>query len=271
MKARQDHPSAVDTQFDEWAKAVAHGLTRRKTLQLIGGTFTGAFLALRGSKAWAAPSPGTQGCGHICAPLFNPSNQAAFSACTQACEDCQSCHGSPSMVNTSPQVLVCTGATPCRSGSGVICCKTGDAIVQQTCCHGACYNPCTGGQVLSATTCTCACPSGSTLCNGTCVGPCSGAQVLNPTTCTCGCASVTCGTNQSQDPTTCACVCNSGYTLCGGTTCIPSGLCCAGGVACLNHLNVCCGAAGCVPSGQCCGGVVCLSGQTCIGGICTST
>ena len=68
MKAREHHPSAVDTQFDEWAKAVAHGLTRRKTLQLIGGTFTGAFLALRGSKAWATPSPGTQGCGHICAP-----------------------------------------------------------------------------------------------------------------------------------------------------------------------------------------------------------
>ena len=198
MKAREDHPSAVDTQFDEWAKAVAHGLTRRKTLQLIGGTFTGAFLALRGSKAWATPSPGTQGCGHICAPLFNPSNQAAFNACTQACEDCQSCHGNPSLTTTAPQVLVCSGATPCRSGSGVICC-TVDAQTpanSQTCCHGACYNPCTGGQVLSATTCTCACPSGSQCCSG-------------------------------QE------VCLDHLDVCCGGTCVPSGQCC-GGVVCLS-------------------------------------
>src|SRR5205085_12684558 len=99
MKTRQGKPSAVDTQFDEWAKAVAHGLTRRKTLQLLGGSFTGALLALTGSKGWAAPSPGNQGCGHICAPLFNPHNQGAFSACTQACEDCKSCQGTPTMTS----------------------------------------------------------------------------------------------------------------------------------------------------------------------------
>src|SRR5947209_6383309 len=98
MGPRPANPNAVETHFDEWTKAVAHGLTRRKTLELIGGTFTGAFLALSGSKARAATTApttgGGNGCGQICAPLFNPRNQANFNACTQACEDCKSCHGS---------------------------------------------------------------------------------------------------------------------------------------------------------------------------------
>jgi hypothetical protein len=56
MKPRPANPSAVKNQFDEWAKAVAHGLTRRKTLQLLSGGLTGALLALGGPKSWAASS-----------------------------------------------------------------------------------------------------------------------------------------------------------------------------------------------------------------------
>ena len=198
MKTRRTNSNAVDTQFDEWAKAVAHGLTRRKTLQLIGGGFTGALVALRGRKAWAIPSTGTQGCGHVCAPLFNRRDQTNFEACTQACEDCKSCQGIPTM--TSTQVLVCNNATPCRSaGSGLMCCSSG-----QNCCGGVCCNTdCCGGQCLPActagfqrdpSTCQCGCPSGTTLCGTQCVAPsqcCNGQVCLSPLVCCGGTACMT--------------------------------------------------------------------------------
>lgn len=157
MNTQRNNPSTVDTQFDEWAKAVAHGLNRRKTLQLIGGTFTGALLALRGQKAWARPSTGTRGCGHICAPLFNPQNQGAFAACTQACEDCKSCQGTPMM--TSTNVLVCNNATPCRNGGSLACCSGGQnccggVCCNADCCGGQCLPACTAGFVRDPTTCT---------------------------------------------------------------------------------------------------------------------
>jgi hypothetical protein len=163
MKTPRTNASAVDTQFDEWAKAVAHGLTRRKILQLLGGGFTGALVALRGQKAWADPSPGTKGCGHICAPLFNPQNQGAFAACTQACEDCKSCQGIPTM--TSTQVLVCNNATPCRNGGGLACCSGG-----QNCCLNVSTN--------TGTCCTGDC------CQGTCY-PTSCPAGRDPQTCQC--------------------------------------------------------------------------------------
>jgi hypothetical protein len=199
MKPRQDKASATDTQFDEWAKAVAHGLTRRKTLQLIGGTFTGALLALRGPKAWAVPTPGTQGCGHVCAPLFNPGNQAAFNTCTQACEDCKTCHGRPGLTTTWPQVLVCHTRTPCRNGGGVICCSSG-----QTCCNGTCVGPCPQGQTINCSTQACVCDSGAgyttcisdtgevnccssgqDCCRGICMPACRAGQSRNLLTCQC--------------------------------------------------------------------------------------
>ena len=160
MKTPPEKASAVQSPFDEWTKAVAQGLTRRKTLQLIGGTFTGALLALRGPKAWAAPSTG---CGHICAPLFHPGNQTAFESCTNACEDCYSCNGSPTM--TSTQTLVCNNATPCRNAGGLACCQTQNGQPVQNCCAGVC---CTGD-----------------CCAGTCLPACPAGQVREPQSCTC--------------------------------------------------------------------------------------
>ena len=158
MKTPPEKANTVQSPFDEWTKAVAHGLTRRKTLQLIGGTFTGAFLALHGPKAWAAPSTGPQGCGHICAPLFHPGNQAAFESCTNTCEDCYSCQGTPTMTTT--QVLVCNNATPCRSASGLACCQTGQnccgvVCCSGDCCAGTCYPACPAGTVRDPNTCQC--------------------------------------------------------------------------------------------------------------------
>jgi len=104
-------------------------LTRRKSLQLLGASLSGALLTLGLPRSWAAAATGGKGCGQICAPLFNPRNQAAFESCSNACEDCKSCQGTPTM--TSTQVLVCNNATPCRSASGLACCQSG-----QNCCGG---------------------------------------------------------------------------------------------------------------------------------------
>lgn len=317
MNAQQDKPSATESQFDEWTKAVAHGLSRRKTLQLLSGGVSGLLLALSGPKSRAvttvpltAPAAPTGGgakgcsqlcahlahnpkarqacleacqCGQLCAPVFNLRALAPFVACAEACVDCKTCKGTPALTLTSPQVLVCSGATPCRSGSGVTCCSFDSQVPQnsQVCCTGTCAGPCVAGQTyncsthaceclsgtlcngacvapcpagatLNLSTCQCVCAAGTTLCGSQCVTNCPTGQTLDPTTCTCGCASVTCGPNQYQDPTTCACVCNGGTTTCGST-------CCASGQTCISGFECC-------PNSQACGLSCCAAGQTCTNG-----
>src|SRR4029077_20062946 len=138
---------------------LAHGLTRRESLQLLlGSSLSGALLTLGLPKTWATPTAGGQGCGSICAPLFNPLNQAAFESCTNACEDCKSCQGTPTL--TSTQVLVCNNATPCRSASGLALRPT-----RQNCCEAVC------------------CPAYS--CAGPCLPACPPGQIRDPNTCNC--------------------------------------------------------------------------------------
>ena len=139
MKTPPEKATAIQSPFDEWTKSLAHGLTRRKSLQLLGGGLSGALLALGLPKSWGAttaPTTGGKGCGSICAPLFDKRNRAAFESCTNACEDCYSCQGTPTM--TSTQVLVCNNATPCRSASGLACCQSGQNCCGVVCCTGDC-------------------------------------------------------------------------------------------------------------------------------------
>ncbi|SAL44687.1 hypothetical protein AWB70_03434 [Caballeronia cordobensis] len=56
MKTRPVNSKAMDSQFDEWTKAVARKPTRRKTLQLISGGLFGALLTSLGRRSWAASS-----------------------------------------------------------------------------------------------------------------------------------------------------------------------------------------------------------------------
>jgi hypothetical protein len=154
MKTPPEKATAIQSPFDEWTKSLAYGLTRRKTLQLLGGGLSGALLALGLPKSWAAPSTGDKGCGHICATLFKI-DQAAFESCTHACEDCKSCGGTPKLNGIWPQGFTCTATTtPCRSASGLVCCQTGT-----DCCLGnppqVCYTPCNPDQVRDPSTCRC--------------------------------------------------------------------------------------------------------------------
>ncbi len=165
MKTPPEKASAIQSPFDEWTKKLAHELTRRKSLQLLGGSLSGALLTLALPKSWAAttaPTTGGKGCGQICAPLFNPSNQAAFESCTNACEDCRSCQGAPTL--TSTQVLVCNNATPCRNASGLACCQSGQnccgaVCCSADCCAGTCLPTCPPGQIRDPNTCNCIAPT----------------------------------------------------------------------------------------------------------------
>jgi hypothetical protein len=209
MKTPPEKAIAIQSPFDEWTKAVAHGLTRRKSLQLLGGGLSGALLALGLPKSWGAPTP-SPGCGHICAPLAPPAStqqqqqqqqQAAFESCKDACEDCKSCQGTPSLTTTN--ALVCTNATPCRSASGLACCEPDQRCCGVVCCDvdfadccaGACLTFCPAGQTRDPTTCQCVstrfrangkCASGSAVSNGGCLGFGSSCQdILNRFTTSC--------------------------------------------------------------------------------------
>ena len=144
MKNRLEKKDSVGNRFDELAKILAGGLTRRKTLQLIGGSVLAVYLAT--GRAWGAA---TGSCKDTCASLFNKDNMAAFNACTKACEDCKSCGGTPSFGGT----LVCVGATPCRRADGkgkLTCCQDG-----AECCQGMCLKVCPLGTVRDPQTCGC--------------------------------------------------------------------------------------------------------------------
>ena len=306
MRTPKDTPSATDAQFDELAKAVAHGLTRRKTLQLLSGGVSGLLWAFSGPRARAATTAsaptlgGAKGCaqlcaplsrnqaahnacleacqcGQLCAPLFNLRAPAPFVACAEACVDCKTCKGSAALTLTSPQMLVCTGATPCRSGSGLACCTFDAQTPQnsQVCCSGTCSGPCVAGQTYNCSTHACECLTG-TLCNGTCV-TCGTNATLDPSTCACVCNSgytlcnnscvSNCPQGQTLDPTTCTCGCASGTTPCGGTCC-PTGQTCLAGVTCCPTAQVCGGGGTCCPTGQTCqnGEICCSPSQVCAGG-----
>src|SRR5258708_9543463 len=161
MKTPPEKASALQSPFDEWTKTLAHGLTRRKSLQLLGASLSGALLTLGLPRSWAAAATGGKGCGQICAPLFNPRNQTAFASCSNACPDCKSCQGTPTM--TSTQVLVCNNATPCRSASGLACCQSGQnccgvVCCSADCCAGMCLQPCSAGFIRDPSTCQCVVP-----------------------------------------------------------------------------------------------------------------
>jgi hypothetical protein len=145
----------MNEQFDELAKALAQGVSRREALRLVAGGLAGALLASLGyQRAWA----GSVDCGQFCGARFNARTaKKQFGKCAVSCDDCQA-----------------GGGTPCsasRTMGTVTCCSSG-----QVCQAGQCVSPlpvCTAGfEVAETGTCsgsnaTCACPEGHYCCQGT--------------------------------------------------------------------------------------------------------
>ena len=69
-------------EFDEWAKDLARGVSRREALRRLGGGLAGALLASLGlERAWGAPNP----CSTFCNSLRHPAQRKN---CNNACKQC---------------------------------------------------------------------------------------------------------------------------------------------------------------------------------------
>jgi hypothetical protein len=141
----------MNERFDELAKALAQGVSRREAMRLVAGGLAGALLASLGYKrAWA----GSIDCGQFCGARFNARTaKKQFGKCAASCDDCQAGGGTPCSANPSMGTVTC-----CSSG--------------QVCQAGQCVTPlCTGGDAPQTGTCsgsnaTCVCPAGSFCCQG---------------------------------------------------------------------------------------------------------
>jgi hypothetical protein len=140
----------MEHQFDDLAKALAQGVSRREALRLVAGGLAGALLASVGFKrAWA----GSVDCGQFCGARFNARTaRKQFGKCVVSCLDCQAGGGT-----------VCSASSTMGT---VTCCSSG-----QVCQGGRCLPLCTGGRTSQTGTCsgsnaTCVCPAGSSCCQG---------------------------------------------------------------------------------------------------------
>jgi hypothetical protein len=109
----------MEHQFDELAKALAGGLSRREALRRLGGGLAVSLLATLGvGKAWG--QNGAVSCGSYCSQRLPPGRERG--RCAASCDSCQSSGG-----------VVCGTSV----GGSVLCCSGGPT---STCCNGACVD-----------------------------------------------------------------------------------------------------------------------------------
>jgi hypothetical protein len=140
----------MDNRFDELAKALAEGVSRREALRRLGGGLLTAMLASLGLEtAWGQGRGGGGGGGSSftkCSTYCNKLPRPQRSNCNSACQQCGG--------NTDH---LC----PSTDSDKVACCSQG-----QTCVGGTCA-ACPQGQALCGVTC---CPLTQVCCNGVCCG-----------------------------------------------------------------------------------------------------
>jgi hypothetical protein len=144
----------MSSRFDELAKALARGLTRRDALRLLGGTFTVAALAPLGARqAWGDVPGGGLSCGEGCQDAGFEQGSAQYTACVHAChqavESCEenALQGCVTLIGATVTITCCDPSLPCTASACV--CPMGDII---------CPNP----TVTSVQSC---CPTGVLVCN----------------------------------------------------------------------------------------------------------
>jgi hypothetical protein len=236
--------------FDELAKDLAQGVSRREVLWRAAGGLMGAMLASVGmQRAWGDPNP----CATFCRGL--PSFQRRN--CNNACKQCggNTQNVCPSL--DSEKVACCSQGTGCCSGA---CTTLG---TNQNC--SGCGNVCTGGSSCVNGTCQCPtdqrfCPGGTTCCaitraccdGGVCCGldeSCCGGKCVNTQTSTSNCG--LCGKSCNPGET-----CVAGACRCGSNPGCSAGQDCISGICCPSGQTVC--------NGACCAGA-------CSGGFCVQT
>ena len=247
----------VERRFDDLARSLAQGRTRKSVLKAGVGAIGMAVAAALPGRARADQPQGNDDCAHFCTSVFPPG--PARGDCISA-----AAHGEGICFECGPAAI----QPPVRVLCVDLCCAVGEI-----CCNDHCVNPataCTGGHVFNVATCSCVCPTGTTECAGICVntqtdthncGTCGHAcvdgQLCVNGSCVCPTGTVlcnntcvtTCTAPKVLNPTTCLCECPTGTTTCGTT-------CCAAGEVCTN------GSCGPPPHPEC-EGATCATFKSC--------
>ena len=132
-------------QFDDLAKGLAGGLSRREALRRLGGLLgvtAGAVLASVGLGKARGQGPGPSTCDEYCAQFYPPPRGEAFGQCVRSCTACVRAGGiacGPGVDCCDPATEVCIDGTcevactaqsgdPCdTSGDPALCCADGSA------------------------------------------------------------------------------------------------------------------------------------------------
>jgi hypothetical protein len=191
----------MENRFDELAKSLASGVSRREALRQLGGGLAGALLASFGLAKGAEAA--VNSCAAACAQYHG----AAHAQCMQVCKSCPSPQfvtGGPFTCGPSTPFICCQGQPCCGpNGNSISCCTSGEA-----CANGICVSTaltCSNGEL---------CPNPSAPCN-----------TLNPE---CACFITTEGASVCAygDGNPCAFpTCTSSLDCAPGTVCVAAGCC----------------------------------------------
>jgi hypothetical protein len=247
----------MESRFDEVAKALAEGVSRREALRRLSLGLTSAFLASVGLArgSWAAPRAD---CRSRCDGLRGRDKNQCMGVC-------QSC-SSASCVSGSAGSMTCCGS------AGQVCCRGACVPLGTTQDCSFCGDTC--GANLICTNGSCQCPQGLANCNGGCVDTATDPQNCGGCGKTCSppyygalmvCVNGVCGLS----------TCPTGQLLCSGV-CVPSdanncgrcgNICTAPSSVCLPDPN---GSVNCCNAQDVCGGSCCRRGSSnhCCNGAC---
>jgi Stigma-specific protein, Stig1 len=204
----------MEHRFDQLAKALAEGVSRREALQRMGSALAGALLASVGlGTAWGQSNDVRPFCGRFCREKFPPGPRRM--SCVSACEACGGDVG-----------RLC----PSSQSDNVACCPTESA----GCCDGICTD--TQSNPYSCGRCGTVCPADAPVCcSGYCVNTKSDRDNCGAcgNTCFIGvCCSGVCK-DTINDPQNCgACGNQCSSDLCCAGKCCGRGQVCCGGVCC---------------------------------------
>jgi hypothetical protein len=127
----------MEHQFDELAKALAAGVSRREALRRIGGGVVGLILASLGlGKAWGQSAD--VDCKKFCKSALSsdPKSKEQVATCKASCEDCQA--GGNTVCGVSSAGGGAVTCCPQGCSSSGVCCGTLLASCEQSseCCSG---------------------------------------------------------------------------------------------------------------------------------------
>jgi Stigma-specific protein, Stig1 len=142
--------------FDELARALAEGVSRREAIRRLGSGLVGAILTSLGLvRAWG------QGTANPCAQFCNQLPSFQRQNCQKACKECGGHTQNVCASSNSSQVLCCPQGTVCCNG---VCCPSGMA-----CCNNVCVDLTSDNNNCGGCGSACDQVQGRTCCNGGCV------------------------------------------------------------------------------------------------------